>query len=215
MVRVLLVGDSLALGLTSPLAAEAKKYGIDLHGDGRTGTTAKQWVTGGWLAKDIADVQPGMTLISLGTNDAMGDLSNFGSEIQTLIDQATSGGGVVGWIGMPSFDPEKTHFPPGNVDKARQILKDTLSARGIQVFPSDAHTFAPRAPDGIHMTPASYAAWASDVAGWAHFPDAVAKPAAAHPSWFGSLSTLGKTGVVVGSVAALGALAWGVSSWEK
>jgi lysophospholipase L1-like esterase len=213
MIRVLLAGDSLALGLTAPLSTEAKKYGIELHGDGRTGTTAKQWITGGWLAKDIADASPGMTLISLGTNDATGDLSHFASDVQTIVDQATSGGGVIGWIGPPSFAATLKNFPAGNVDKMRQILHDTLSARGILIFPTDQHDY-PRASDGIHMTPDGYAKWAADIATWAHFPDA-APHAPAKPSWFGGLSTFGKTGVVVGALVGLGAIAYGVKSWEK
>lgn len=174
MTKVLLAGDSLAYGLTAPLKAEASKYGIDLVGDGRTGTTAKQWVTGGWLAHDIDADAPNITLISLGTNDATGNLSGFGADVSTLIDQATSKGGVVAWIGPPSFAAKLTPspFPAGNVDKMRQTLLATLQPRGIQVYPTDAHDYA-RSSDGIHMTAGGYADWARDLAAFADFPAAV------------------------------------------
>jgi lysophospholipase L1-like esterase len=210
MVRILLAGDSLAYGLTAPLSAEAKKYGIELHGDGRTGTTAKQWITGGWLAKDIADTSPGMTLISLGTNDATGDLSHFAADVQTLVDQATSGGGVVGWIGPPAFASSVKAFPAGNVEKMRQILHDTLSARGIQIFPTEEHSYD-RAPDGIHMTPAGYAKWAADVATWAHFPDAAPHPAAKSGGMSGGkIALLG-----IGGVALAVGLGWAIVGDKK
>lgn len=174
MTKVLLAGDSLANGLKDPLKAEAAKYGVELVGDGRTGTTAKQWVTGGWLAHDIDANGPNVTLISLGTNDATGDLSGFGADVSTLIDQATSKGGVVAWIGPPSFAAKltPTPFPAGNVDKMRQTLASTLQPRGIQIYPTDAHDYA-RSSDGIHMTTGGYADWAKDIAAFADFPAAV------------------------------------------
>jgi lysophospholipase L1-like esterase len=203
MTKVLLAGDSLALGLTAPLTAEASKYGIELKGDGRTSTTAAQWVTGGWLAKDISDFAPTVTLISLGTNDATGDLQNWASNIQTLVDQATSKGGAVAWIGPPYFAPTLKQFPPGNIAKMRQILLDTLTPRGINVFPTDADAPAKdyaRSADGIHMSAEGYKAWAKDIAEFAAFPAAVkGKPlAATKPGW----STRSKL-LVGGGVAAL------------
>ena len=206
--KVLLAGDSLALGLTAPLKAEAARYGIDLVGDGRTGTTAKQWVGGGWLAADIEKDAPNVTLISLGTNDATGDLGNFAHDVQTLIDQATSKGGVVAWIGPPYFAPGLTPkpFPPGNVDKMRQTLLSTLTPRGIELFPSDAdapqHDYS-RSGDGIHMTQAGFAAWAHDIAQFAKFSAAVPGPVVASPGmskrakWiWGGIGLLAVGGVV-------------------
>lgn len=203
--KVLLVGDSLALGLTAPLAAEAQRYGIELKGDGRTSTTAQQWVTGGWLAKDVADFSPTITLISLGTNDATGDLASWAGNIQTLIDQATNKGGAVAWIGPPYFAPRLTPspFPAGNVEKMRQTLLNVLGPRGINVFPTDADAPAKdygRAPDGIHMSAEGYKSWAKDIAEFAAFPAALkGKPVVAEkPGW----STKKKV-LVGGGLAAL------------
>lgn len=203
MTKVLLAGDSLALGLTAPLTAEAQRYGIELRGDGRTSTTAQQWVTGGWLAKDIADFSPTITLISLGTNDATGDLAAFVTNVQTLVDQATSKGGAVAWLGPPYFAPTLKQFPPGNVEKMRKALLETLAARGVNVFPTDAEAPAKdygRASDGIHMSADGYKSWAKDIAEFAAFPAAVkSKPAvAAKPGW----STRNKV-LVGGGLAAL------------
>lgn len=210
MTKVLLAGDSLALGLTAPLKAEAAKYGIDLVGDGRTGKTAKQWVNGGWLAADIDANAPNVTLISLGTNDATGDLSDFAHDVTTLIDQATAKGGVVAWIGPPYFGPNLKQFPPGNVDKMRQTLLSVLGARGVEVFPTDAdapqHDYS-RSTDGIHMTTSGYAAWAHDLAQFAKFDASVPGPApvasgmSTKAKWFWGAAGLLAVGGVVYAVS--------------
>ncbi len=205
MTKVLLVGDSLALGLTAPLTAEAHRYGIELKGDGRTSTTAVQWVTGGWLAKDIAGFDPTLTLISLGTNDATGDLESFATNVRTLADQATSKGGAVAWIGPPYFAPKLSPnpFPAGNVAKMRQVLLDTLTPRGINVFPTDADAPAQdysRSADGIHMSNDGYKAWAKNIAEFAAFPAAVkGKPVVATKAGWSTKSKL----LVGGGLAAL------------
>jgi len=168
--RILLVGDSLAVGLSNPLSEIAQSHGTEVKADGRTGTTAHDWVRGGWLAQDVASFNPDLILISLGTNDAAGDLSAFGPNVTTLIDQATSKGGKLAWIGPPYFAPTLPNFPAGNVERMRQTLLDTLSPRGINLFRSDAggaeRDYA-RAADKLHMTPAGYADWAKAIASWA------------------------------------------------
>lgn len=207
MSRVLIAGDSLALGLSKPLTDLGKARNIAVMGDGRTSTTAAQWVTGGWLAKDIATFQPDVTLISLGTNDATGDLSQFATHVSTLIDQATSQGGSVAWISPPYLAPTLKNFPTGAVDRVRQTLLDTLTPHGITIFPSDsggaANDYA-RAADGIHMQPSGYAAWAKDIADFAGFTATASTPAAA-----ASVAAPSKKWVWwVGGAAAAGGLLW-------
>jgi lysophospholipase L1-like esterase len=204
MTKVLLAGDSLALGLTAPLMAEAQRYGIELKGDGRTSTTAQQWVTGGWLASDVASFDPNVTILSLGTNDATGDLAHFSANVQTLADQATSKGGLLLWLAPPYFAPTLKQFPAGNVAKMRQILLDTLTPRGVNIFPTDADAPAKdygRAADGVHMSAEGYKSWAKDIAEFAAFAAAAVKGkpfVAAKPGW-----STGKKIVVGGGLAAL------------
>ena len=66
--RVLLIGDSLAVGLRSPLSSLASADAIAFRGTGIGGTHIGSW-TGGTLSRALA-FNPTLVLVSLGTNDA-------------------------------------------------------------------------------------------------------------------------------------------------
>lgn len=148
MTTVLLVGDSLAVGLTYPMRKLAEARGLSFVADATTGTTARQWASSGRLAADVAANRPDVVLVSLGTNDAHGDDSSFADDVATLI--ASTGGASVRWIVPPPMPFDMTN------------VRAVLAASGVPVFPSDKAY--PRAADGIHMPPSGYAAWAQDIA---------------------------------------------------
>lgn len=149
MTTVLLAGDSLAVGLTSPLRALAQSRGLDFVADGRSGTTARQWVGNGWFADDIHSVQPDIVLVSLGTNDMRADQSNLGDDLATM--RAVAAGRSLRWIAPPRMP-----FDEGTV-------RASIAALGVPVFHSESHDYV-RAADGVHMPPSGYAAWAQDIA---------------------------------------------------
>ncbi len=217
MASVLLVGDSLAVGLTKPLGDIARGQGDTFLGDGATGSTVTDWLTGklkGRLLADMASAKPDLVLISLGTNDATGDLAGWGAKVAALVAQAKGAKSIV-WIGPPFFADKLKNFPAGNVAKMRQILLDTLTPLNVPIFPSDAggadNDYA-RSADGIHMTAAGFADWAKDVADFAQITPQVPRVEYAAPKdsnpvtpsrkgWFVALG--------LAAAAGIGALVYG------
>ncbi len=215
---VLLVGDSLAVGLTKPLGDIARAQGDTFLGDGTTGSTVTDWLTGklrGKLLAEMARAKPDLVLISLGTNDATGDLSGWGAKVAALVAKAKGAVSIV-WIGPPFFADKLTPkpFPPGNVAKMRQILLDVLTPLNVPIFPSDAggaENDYPRSDDGIHMAPAGFAAWAKDIADFAQITPQVPRsnyaqkeegsPNPSRTGWFVALG--------LAAAAGLGALVYG------
>lgn len=149
MTTVLLVGDSLAVGLTYPMRQIAEARGLTFVADATTGTTARQWVSSSRLVGDVQDHRPDIILISLGTNDARGNTTWFADDVASLIGAA--GGASVRWIGPPEMPFDMS------------IIRAALAASGVPVFPSETFAYQ-RAADGIHMPPSGYAAWAQDIA---------------------------------------------------
>lgn len=152
--RVVLAGDSLAVGLAGPLG---KLLG-DVDGIGKNSTTIDHWA--GALALDQAlATKPRLVLVSLGTNDiAAADNANAKRpKIAAIVDKVRAARAAIGWVLPPSLP-----WPGYGV---RAALAQELSARNVPAFDSEALAFE-RAPDGVHATPAGYAAWAAAIAAW-------------------------------------------------
>lgn len=163
--RLLLVGDSLAQGLSVPLAAIAKSVGASLFVAARSGTRMDQWASSnGWLEQALAAAKPQVVLVSLGTNDmklaTTGRQDLHMSRILSMIRAAPSGTAEPVWIMPPTL-------PFGDPRGIRPML----SSAAIRSFRSDAMTI-PRAADGVHPTAAGYAGWAAHLWKWLY---------AAHP----------------------------------
>lgn len=139
--RVLLVGDSLAVGLGASARAEGALVSA------RGGTVARQWITRGWFAAALESARPELVLVSLGTNDAAGqvDAGTFAAQVAQLEQLARARGARVVWLFPPPM--------PYSLDAIRAGLSraeaDTL----------DAPAGLARAADRVHLTPAGYAAW--------------------------------------------------------
>lgn len=160
---VLLIGDSLALGLAQPMQERARATPVNFASTGQQSTTIHQWVTGQGLGKPLSAVleeaQPSLTLVSLGTNDMRtSDPAAAGREGGQLADLLLrSGAGAVGWILPPAMP-----FGDGGF---RAALAAELAQRNVRTFDSSALAI-PRASDGIHPTAAGYALWARGIADW-------------------------------------------------
>lgn len=150
--RVLLIGDSLAQGMTAPLGALASDVGIPFFGDGRVSTRLDQWLENGWAEDDIARFQPTVLLVSLGTNDsgAVGLLPQFASRAQALVALARV---PVLWVEPPSLPPQFD---------TQTVIGGIRSSGAAATFASSSLDI-PRGPDSIHPTMAGYAAWAAAV----------------------------------------------------
>ncbi len=152
--RVLLIGDSLAVGLTAPMKALASDDGVAFSAHGIVGSRIADWssllVVG---QKDLA-VKPTIVLVSLGTNDEkMLVPTQEKSALAKLIATLRATGADIVWIAPPSMP-----FPDRGVPQM-------ISATGVSVYPS-ATLSIPRGPDQIHPTAKGYAGWAGAIWKW-------------------------------------------------
>lgn len=153
--RVLLIGDSLAQGMTAPFGAMASDVGVQFYGDGRVSTRLDQWLNNGWAEEVISQFQPTVVIVSIGTNDsgAVGLLPEFASRAQALVALARSHGASVLWVEPLNL--------PSQFDLAT-VTSGIRSSGADATFASSALDI-PRGPDNIHPTMAGYAAWAAAV----------------------------------------------------
>jgi len=155
--RVLLIGDSFAVGLERPLRMLADRDLPDLvsfEGHGQTSTTIPWWAESAVIPEVVARFQPSHVLVSLGTNDEKGRiLDQDRPAIERLLQTLRSRGAVVAWIGPPSLP-----FPRAGVSALAQ-------SRADRYFPSE-EIYIPRAGDGLHPTGAGYALWADAIWKW-------------------------------------------------
>lgn len=161
--RLMLVGDSLAVGMAPHFAYLAKKQQVPFDALAKESTRIDQWAGSQVLAEHVASFKPTLVLVSLGTNDAymVGDVAaKQRPALAGLIAKLTAGGAELAWIGPPQL-PKKPNAG--------------LLALLRSAFPSD-HYFAsetlpiPRGPDSLHPTARGYAGWAGAVWQWLSAP---------------------------------------------
>lgn len=156
--RVLLIGDSLAVGLGPQLRSLAADDDVPFLGIGVVGSTIRDWAHGARrseLMAALAAFDPNFILVSLGTNDEYLTAASAAAEEDDLDDLLAllAEYGVVVWIGPPTL--------PKPTNGAVAMIEDT----GVPYFSSDRLDI-PRAPDGIHPTVAGYGAWAGMLWSW-------------------------------------------------
>lgn len=165
--RVLLIGDSFAIGLRGPLAQLAAPYGIPFEGHGVVGTRIDQWADNrtvdvpgqGMVRLDLdaylASFRPTHVLIVLGTNDERA-APEFPAmdipKIATLLQKIRAARAEPLWVGPPSLP-----YP-------RQGISSAAKASVVRYFPSEILSI-PRARDGLH--PLDYGPWANAIWQWA------------------------------------------------
>lgn len=154
--RLLLIGDSLAQGLGTPLRQLARDGSVTFQVDGRLGTRIDQWASQTGLPLLLKQFQPTIVFVSLGTNDMKlaNPLSEQGALTQLIATLRQSGVTVV-WL-----TPPKMPFPDRGV---RGMIRGT----GLPLFESEA-LMIPRGADKVHPTPAGYSGWAAAVWQWAN-----------------------------------------------
>lgn len=172
--RILLIGDSLAVGLGTPLGALARDAGLAFQTLATVGTRIDQWGSPGTygdaLSAALASFQPTVVLISLGTNDAYMRPSpgeDIGQRQAPFLDALLSRiesarPRAVVWIAPPTLPPAAVSLPP--VRALIQSERAHLRPR-VAIFPSQRLTL-PRGPDGIHPVASGYAGWAGALWQW-------------------------------------------------
>lgn len=171
--RVLLVGDSLAVGLSVPLGALAREYGIAFQAIAVVGTRIDQWATSPDLRQALASFKPSIVLISLGTNDAYmmappdvyARQKPYLEELLQMIETAQPRSIV--WIAPPTLPKAAVSLPRVRalIAEAHAIdLPKHLRPR-VALYPSDRLLLA-RGPDQIHPLASGYASWAGALWQW-------------------------------------------------
>ncbi len=175
--RILLIGDSLAVGLATPLGALAKDKGLAFQAIATVGTRIDQWAQSQPLKDALESFKPTIVLISLGTNDAymlpppdvgvrqapyMDALLTAIASGWTHTDDLGLGPRAIVWIAPPTLPDAAVSLAP-----VRALIADqaALLHRRISIFPSDRLTLA-RGPDNIHPVVSAYAAWAGAIWQW-------------------------------------------------
>lgn len=156
--RILVVGDSFAVGLTPPLRALAKEAGLPFDSVALQGTRIDQWAVSAALDEKLRKFKPSLVLVSLGTNDEY--LRGDGGTMQAphldrLLAKLRTVGDFV-WIGPPKLPKRATN---GVIPLLRSRLDDD------HYFPSQTLNL-PRGPDALHPTARGYAGWAGALWQW-------------------------------------------------
>lgn len=155
--KVLLVGDSLAVGLTGRMRERAGKAGTSVFAsDAENSTMITQWAPHRFPA-NVTSQKYDFVLVSLGTNDATRqDIGPVKSALDKIVVDAAASGAKLVWLGPPALP---SRIP--NAEAMRQMIRDT----GVMYYPTDRQSFA-RSSDGVHFTPKGYSDWADAVWDW-------------------------------------------------
>lgn len=148
--KVLLIGDSLAYGLKTPLKKKAKAAEINFVVDARGGTTLHDWYEKGWAKIAIEKQHPSIVLISLGTNDS-GYKKKFAIRAKQFVDMIQDMDITVVWI-LPPKMPFSVEF----------VWKGVWETEATGILDSRCLDL-PREKDRIHPTFKSYNKWADEI----------------------------------------------------
>lgn len=159
--RVLLVGDSLAVGLGPYLSELSKPRRVAFDSMGVVGTRIDQWSSNPALKDRLASFQPTLVLISLGTNDAymMGGIQTVADQrarLRELLTLIKGSGADYVWIGPPTLPAAKNPWMVA-------MIRDEVATGH---YYHSERLDLPRGPDGLHPTIKGYAGWAGLI--WSH-----------------------------------------------
>lgn len=155
--RVVLLGDSLGVGISPALREQLEAVGVELLSEPHVGWTARQTNN---LLTSRSDLAGDAVVFSLGSNDAaLFDPSSEAEAIQSLVAIARARGARrIVWLVPPNF---ASSAPPAPATSAKQQAFAAL-------WPSDVERLqgptAMLGSDGIHLPPAGYRAFAESVA---------------------------------------------------
>lgn len=149
----LLVGDSIGVGLQTPLAKRSEEYGSYMDSMVKIGTTVSYWSN----IIDERDAGFDLILLSLGSNDVVGDPTSESSAMDRLIATLSMRGAPIYWIVPPSFRLE--HFTP-----KQEIFANMLADRGVFPLPIDGpQPSVASDPAKLHLTPEGYRTYAAQI----------------------------------------------------
>lgn len=159
--RILLVGDSLAVGLGPYLRELSGPRRVAFDSTAAVGTRIDQWSSNATLKAALAAFRPTLVLVSLGTNDAymQGGVATAEQQrlrLRELLSLIKAHGADYVWIGPPALPAAKNPY-------VLAMLKDEIP---LSHYYHSERLDLPRGPDGLHPTLKGYAGWAGLV--WTH-----------------------------------------------
>lgn len=168
--RVLVIGDSLAVGMAGTFEKLAKSGPHSVVAKGCpigskagqnctaiVGSSSLQWANDSWLGDLLKSFKPTVVLISLGTNDFLyGEAAKpkVKQSVNEIVRKIRSAGAVPVWIEPVSMPFDDTAG-----------VKDSWKSAGIPYFSSRWLSYK-RTADGIHLTQDGYRDWATRIWGW-------------------------------------------------
>lgn len=169
--RIAIVGDSIAVGLTAPIAQAVARTGAIIDGYGVSGSGLANPRLADWQAKakEIAATMPDAVIIQIGTNDGqgMGKGLPFGTdawkeEYRSRLDAFLAPFVEVGTeIRCLETLPADRPDLKGKVPLISGIVRDACLAAGASFVPVGEVPPKDRAGDRVHLTVSGY-----DRLGW-------------------------------------------------
>jgi len=149
--RVLLIGDSMAVGLTPHVKRLSNASGADCQVLTQAGSHVEQWLVGqshDALIATLRELKPTLVVAALGLSDSKSGLSveHIRSKALMLATQLTVDGAALLWVLPPALPFEDRMTP-------------ALSGSSIRTFVTRRLPL-PKGPDGMSPTAAGYAGWA-------------------------------------------------------
>lgn len=156
--KILLIGDSLAVGLTNEFKHLAIKNGYIAYSHAINGTQTSYWKT--VINSDLIKYKPDMVMVVLGTNDSVLSDSwvmSHEDDYATLVNKIKKTGSQVVWIGPPTMTSSR-------IQSQFQVMK-LIRLAADNYYESTSLDFE-RSIDGIHSTPTGYKAWMDSIWFW-------------------------------------------------
>lgn len=154
---VMLIGDSLAVGMEPQFISLARKDGYVPVSHVVSGTSIFQWMK--WVKSDLERNRPELVVVSLGTNDAI--IYDRAKKHETLYGEfvkiVEDSGAVLVWLGPPDISSKR--IP--HITDERALIKKYAT----HYFESEAIE-KPRGGDGIHSTRMGYNRWMGAAWDW-------------------------------------------------
>lgn len=159
--RVLLVGDSHVHGLAAPFKALAKAAGWDVIHYSNIGKSTAWFARQNVLASLVAQYDPRVVVIVLGTNDegAERNPSDYRRNIETVLLQA--GHSKVVWIGPPTI--LRSAEEDEGAARRNNIIAQQPGMLAVDGRAITADLTPLRSPDGVHFTVRGYKSWAERI----------------------------------------------------
>jgi lysophospholipase L1-like esterase len=154
---VMLVGDSLAVGMQDRFKSLATANGYVPAIHAVNGTSIFQWSD--WVKKDLALHRPSLMIVSLGTNDAViyDKVGRNPGVYRKFVEIVEASGVKIVWIGPPNIS--RTRIP--KIEETRKIIKESVPL----LFESERYE-TPRGGDGVHSSMIGYSKWMESVWAW-------------------------------------------------